>query len=44
MFPWAIPNPKADYLRVTHPFAALKVPKNLYRSTCMLKTRRKRSF
>ena len=24
MFPWAIPNQKADYLRVTHPFATLR--------------------
>ena len=29
MFPWAIPNPKADYLRVTHPFATLKRCKHL---------------
>ena len=29
MFPYAIPNPKADYLRVTHPFATLKRCKHL---------------
>ena len=44
VFPQAIPNTRVDHLRVTHPFATLKVPKDLYRSTCMLKTRRQRSF
>ena len=44
MFPWAIPVPRADHLRVTHPFATLYSASTVYRSTCMLKTRRQRSF
>ena len=44
MFPCAIPVRGADYPRVTHPSAALGLPKQAYRSTCMLKTRRQRSF
>ena len=44
MFPCAIPVPGADYPRVTHPSAASVPPKGAIRSTCMLKTRRQRSF
>ena len=44
MFPCAIPVQGADYPRVTHPSAALGLPKEPCRSTCMLKTRRQRSF
>ena len=44
MFPWAIPILRADHLRVTHPFATLTSASRGCRSTCMLKTRRQRSF
>ena len=31
----AIPQIKAGCTRVPHPYAALKIPKDLYRSACM---------
>ena len=44
MFPCAIPHRRADYPRVTHPSATSAHPRVDIRSTCMLKTRRQRSF
>ena len=44
MFPCAIPHRRADYPRVTHPSATSDHPRVAIRPTCMLKTRRQRSF
>jgi hypothetical protein len=44
LFLMAIPNPRADHPRVTHQSAALGGIAPPCRTTCMLKTRRQRSF
>jgi hypothetical protein len=43
-FPAAIPVPGARDLRLTTPFAAVPLPKEGSRSTCMPNPRRQRSF
>ena len=43
-FPVAIPDSEVGYPGITLPFAARVLPKEPFRSTCMSKPRRQRSF